>query len=167
MLLPESDDRADERSQLRRRADKATKSVMKNTEVVPVNCLLTPTEITEPGVRTTRREHEDYHNGENPGKSGVCSSVSSTIGSEDSEDKAMRTRTRRGKRRSETPSAEQSKSKPNKRRRRAEGETIHITDVHDAFIFEYPYGTSLLWAACCTSCGFWSRRDPLMFTLLP
>ncbi|KAI0549691.1 hypothetical protein F4679DRAFT_262427 [Xylaria curta] len=50
---------------------------------------------------------------------------------------------------------------PQLKRQRTEVETIHIQDVQNAFIFEYPYNTSLLWILRCSPCNFEAKRNPL------
>ncbi|KAI1740460.1 hypothetical protein F4680DRAFT_448215 [Xylaria scruposa] len=47
------------------------------------------------------------------------------------------------------------------KRQRTEVETIHTQDVKNAFIFEFPYNTSLLWILRCSPCNSEAKRNPL------
>ncbi|KAI3324570.1 hypothetical protein HD806DRAFT_534033 [Xylariaceae sp. AK1471] len=86
------------------------------------------------------------------------------IEADDSDTEPMMSRTRLGKRRAEIPLPEEAHSNPQKKIRQAEHRVIHIKDVKDAFIFEYPYNTSLLWIACCSPCDFYAKRNPLVYS---
>ncbi|TRX94189.1 hypothetical protein FHL15_004957 [Xylaria flabelliformis] len=70
----------------------------------------------------------------------------------------------RNKRKDQPPAAKRSDLDVNKKRQRTEVETIHIQNVKNAFIFEYPYNTSLLWILRCSPCNFEAKRNPLTAT---
>ncbi|KAI0095834.1 hypothetical protein GGR51DRAFT_62650 [Nemania sp. FL0031] len=90
-----------------------------------------------------------------PGKTNKPSKHSRTSDTESDEEVASRNA--RKKRKQESSLAKQSRSN-------TDGGDIDIEDVEEAFIFEYPHNSSLLWIVRCALCDFSPKRHPLIFT---
>ncbi|KAJ8124526.1 hypothetical protein O1611_g9114 [Lasiodiplodia mahajangana] len=187
MLPLESDDeRARDNSQLRLRAYEATKGimgdiahgvaggvtlrlVMEQNPTPPLNQNNPLPVLTQNAEATQTARKEPGSQAANSGpkkekRSGKTSKHSRASDTEPDEEVVSRTS---GKRRKKEPSPAR-QPQPNvveKPLNAGCGNLIHIDDVEEnAFIFEYPYNTSLLWIVSCAACGFQPKRHPFIFT---
>lgn len=163
---------------MRSRANQATKDVMKEVEVkLPDGTILRLT--IEPGAASclnsggvpghrlipdrSVQQSENRDQEEGADRIQVSSNACTIASTANAEKMAMDNAAKSVKRKNETALTQDSGLRSNKRPRRAERTTIDMKDVRSAFIFEFPYKSSLLWISQCAFCSdYRSKRNPLV-----